>query len=124
MCIYITPHTCLPARQSIHTLIPCAGLAPARLPQIGSTIFAQAAEVPTLAWSGSHVSMSFEECNGVIPPEIYDKACIFSVEQAISSCNQIGYPMMLKASWGGGGKGIRKVSRWAVIACECVCVYG
>ena len=24
--------------------------------------------------------------------------------------NSIGYPIMLKASWGGGGKGIRKCS--------------
>ncbi len=25
------------------------------------------------------------------------------------ACKRIGYPIMLKASWGGGGKGIRKV---------------
>ncbi len=31
------------------------------------------------------------------------------MEEALASCEQIGYPVMIKASWGGGGKGIRKV---------------
>jgi acetyl-CoA carboxylase/biotin carboxylase 1 len=37
------------------------------------------------------------------------QACVWTPEEAIKSCQQIGYPVMLKASWGGGGKGIRKV---------------
>jgi hypothetical protein len=41
--------------------------------QIGSTILAQAAGVPTLAWSGSGVAISFEECHGDIPTDIYNK---------------------------------------------------
>jgi acetyl-CoA carboxylase/biotin carboxylase 1 len=77
--------------------------------QIGSTILAQAAGVPTLPWSGSGVAVSFAECNGVIPEDTYNKACVFSLDEAIESCQRIGYPIMLKASWGGGGKGIRKV---------------
>ena len=36
------------------------------------------------------------------------QSCIHSVDQALECCNEIGYPVMLKASWGGGGKGIRK----------------
>lgn len=32
-----------------------------------------------------------------------------SLEEALERCARIGYPIMLKASWGGGGKGIRKV---------------
>lgn len=39
----------------------------------------------------------------------YKAACIHDVEGAVESCVAIGYPIMLKASWGGGGKGIRKV---------------
>lgn len=34
---------------------------------------------------------------------------VTSVEEAVSIAEEIGYPLMLKASAGGGGKGIRKV---------------
>lgn len=34
---------------------------------------------------------------------------VYSVEQALEIASSIGYPVMLKASAGGGGKGIRKV---------------
>ncbi len=32
-----------------------------------------------------------------------------SVEEAVELCNKIGYPVMLKASMGGGGKGMRLI---------------
>ncbi|MBJ8326104.1 acetyl-CoA carboxylase biotin carboxylase subunit [Streptococcus pacificus] len=35
---------------------------------------------------------------------------ILSAEEALNEADRIGYPVMLKASAGGGGKGIRKVS--------------
>lgn len=76
--------------------------------KIGSTIIAQAAGVPTIPWSGTGVAVDFASCAGVIPPDVYDSACLHSVDQAVEACNRIGYPVMLKASWGGGGKGIRK----------------
>ena len=78
--------------------------------KIGSTILAQAAQVPTIPWSGSHVSLAFDECDGVIPHDVYMEACVTTAEEALASCKRIGFPVMLKASEGGGGKGIRKVS--------------
>lgn len=44
-----------------------------------------------------------------IPDEVYREACVYTTEEAIASCQVVGYPAMIKASWGGGGKGIRKV---------------
>jgi acetyl-CoA carboxylase / biotin carboxylase 1 len=35
--------------------------------QVGSTIIAQAAGVPTLPWSGSGIAIDYTTCNGVIP---------------------------------------------------------
>ena len=39
--------------------------------------------------------------------EQFDAACIHTEEEAVEAANRIGYPVMLKASEGGGGKGIR-----------------
>lgn len=78
--------------------------------KIGSTILAQAAGVPTIPWSGSHVALAFDECDGVIPHDVYMEACVTTADEALASCKRIGFPVMLKASEGGGGKGIRKVN--------------
>lgn len=74
--------------------------------KISSSILAESAGVPTMAWSGSGL-----RCEGVnISEELYDRACVKDEEGALQSAHQIGYPLMIKASEGGGGKGIRKVS--------------
>ncbi|KAJ4731697.1 Acetyl-CoA carboxylase [Rhynchospora pubera] len=78
--------------------------------KIGSSLIAQAADVPTLPWSGSHVQIQLKDClDTSIPDEIYRQACVYTAEEAVSTCQVVGYPAMIKASWGGGGKGIRKV---------------
>jgi hypothetical protein len=58
-------------------------------------------------WQQVHIP--FEKCLEPIPEELYRKACVYTTEEALASCQGIGYPAMIKASWGGGGKGIRKV---------------
>lgn len=59
--------------------------------------------------SDFQVKIPSESCLVMIPDEIYREACVYTTEEAIASCQVVGYPAMIKASWGGGGKGIRKV---------------
>ncbi|XP_043810179.1 LOW QUALITY PROTEIN: acetyl-CoA carboxylase 1 [Manihot esculenta] len=97
------------AAKGIVFLGPAATSMAALGDKIGSSLIAQAADVPTLPWSGSHVKIPPESCLIAIPDEVYREACVYTTEEAIASCQVVGYPAMIKASWGGGGKGIRKV---------------
>ena len=78
--------------------------------KIASSIVAQTAGVPTLPWSGSGLTCPKVEDGGMIkvPKDLYRKACVKSLEEGLSMAQKIGYPIMIKASEGGGGKGIRK----------------
>ena len=57
--------------------------------KIGSKLIAEEAGVPVAPWS---------------------RGAVESLEQAAEVAEQIGYPVMLKATAGGGGRGIRKIN--------------
>ncbi|ORZ25473.1 acetyl-CoA carboxylase [Absidia repens] len=79
--------------------------------KISSTIVAQSADVPTMGWSGDGVTDTKLDDNGhvIVPDAAYSSACVKTAEEGLASAEKIGYPVMIKASEGGGGKGIRKV---------------
>lgn len=80
--------------------------------KIASSIVAQTADIPTLPWSGSGLKADYTEGSSgpklKIPHELYKQGCVETVEEALTAAKKIGFPVMIKASEGGGGKGIRK----------------
>uniref|UniRef100_A0A5F8ARL9 acetyl-CoA carboxylase n=1 Tax=Macaca mulatta TaxID=9544 RepID=A0A5F8ARL9_MACMU len=82
--------------------------------KIASTIVAQTLQVPTLPWSGSGLTVEWTEDDlqqGKIisvPEDVYDQGCVKDVDEGLEAAEKIGFPLMIKASEGGGGKGIRK----------------
>ncbi|XP_047674506.1 acetyl-CoA carboxylase 2 isoform X2 [Tachysurus fulvidraco] len=83
--------------------------------KVASSIVAQTAGIPTLPWSGSGLKVLWgdeeQKLGHVIsvPPELYAKGCVRDVDEGLAGAEEIGYPVVIKASEGGGGKGIRKV---------------
>jgi len=83
--------------------------------KIGSTIIAQSAGVPCIAWNGDGLTCDFTS-TGTVPDDVYQQANVTTAEQAMEICDRIGFPVMIKASEGGGGKGIRKVLEASQVA--------
>jgi acetyl-CoA carboxylase/biotin carboxylase 1 len=79
--------------------------------KIGSTIIAQTAGVPCIGWNGAHVNASYDKVTGTLPEQAYEDATIVNATQAEAASIKIGFPVMIKASEGGGGKGIRRVDK-------------
>ncbi|XP_058850382.1 acetyl-CoA carboxylase-like isoform X2 [Acipenser ruthenus] len=83
--------------------------------KVASSIVAQSADIPTLPWTGSGLTVEWTEedqrLGNVIsvPTEVYARGCIGDVDEGLAEAEKIGYPVMIKASEGGGGKGIRRV---------------
>ncbi|KAM4746168.1 acetyl-CoA carboxylase 2 isoform 5-T5 [Anableps anableps] len=83
--------------------------------KVASSIVAQSADIPTLPWSGSGLKVEWTEEDQrqghiiSVPPNVYREGCVCDVEDGLARAEKIGYPVVIKASEGGGGKGIRKV---------------
>jgi len=76
--------------------------------KIASTIIAQSADVPCVEWSGSGVTVTPDASGKVdVPDDAFAAACVNSAEEAVTVANKVGFPIMIKASEGGGGKGVR-----------------
>ncbi|XP_056677579.1 acetyl-CoA carboxylase 2 isoform X2 [Monodelphis domestica] len=82
--------------------------------KVASTIVAQTLQIPTLPWSGSGLMVEWQDEDLQqmkrisVPPDTYSKGCVKDVEEGLQAAERIGFPVMIKASEGGGGKGIRK----------------
>ncbi|XP_053562795.1 acetyl-CoA carboxylase 1 [Bombina bombina] len=83
--------------------------------KIASSIVAQTAGIPTLPWSGRGLTVDWQESDLnkrilTVPQEVYEKGYVKDVDDGLKAAEVVGYPVMIKASEGGGGKGIRKVN--------------
>ncbi|PAV62751.1 hypothetical protein WR25_22977 [Diploscapter pachys] len=83
--------------------------------KIASTIIAQTLDIPTIEWSGNGLKLDLDNCTPesghiTVSQELFNKATVKDLAEGLRALEEhkIGYPLMIKASEGGGGKGIRK----------------
>nr|XP_035941869.1 LOW QUALITY PROTEIN: acetyl-CoA carboxylase 2 [Halichoerus grypus] len=82
--------------------------------KIASTIVAQTLQIPTLPWSGSGLMVEWTEDDLqqgkriTVPEDVYNQGCVKDIDEGLEVAEKVGFPLMIKASEGGGGKGIRK----------------
>jgi len=79
--------------------------------KIGSTIIAQSAGVPCIEWNGETVIAIYNKETGSLPAKALEDATVPNAAEAEKAAEKIGFPVMIKASEGGGGKGIRRVEK-------------
>ncbi|PWN93715.1 acetyl-CoA carboxylase [Acaromyces ingoldii] len=103
------PETLAASKQKIIFIGPPGSAMRSLGDKISSTIVAQHADVPCMPWSGTGIkeTMMSEQGFLTVSDEVYQKACIHSAEEGLEKAEIIGFPVMIKASEGGGGKGIR-----------------
>jgi acetyl-CoA carboxylase/biotin carboxylase 1 len=102
----LLPSSLLKLKHKVSFIGPPAGPMHALGDKIGSTIIAQSAGVPVIGWNGDSISIDYKKEG--LTAETYAKANVLTAEDCLACSNRIGYPVMIKASEGGGGKGIRK----------------
>eukprot|EP00438_Fugacium_kawagutii_P004906 Skav229219 [mRNA] locus=scaffold2439:148018:157197:+ [translate_table: standard] len=88
---------------------PPSGVMAALGDKIAANILAQTAKVPSIPWSGDGLTCQLTD-EGTIPEDVFNKAMVTTAEEAQARAEKIGFPIMVKASEGGGGKGIRKAT--------------
>lgn len=93
------------AAENIAFLGPPASAMNAVGDKIAANILAQSVGVNVIPWSGTGLTVPGTD----IPPDVFARATVHSEAEAVSMAERIGFPLMVKASEGGGGKGIRMV---------------
>ncbi|KAH8740617.1 acetyl-CoA carboxylase like biotin dependent carboxylase involved in fatty acid biosynthesis [Cryptosporidium ryanae] len=78
--------------------------------KIQSNIIAQSVDVPCVPWSGDGIFVNIEKdgrFREIVTDEQLLESCVSNIKDCERVCERIGFPVMIKASAGGGGKGIR-----------------